>query len=265
VVKIVPVLDLFTAERPEWGASEVADALSIPKSSAHALLVTLSEIGLLQLRSRGRYCLGWKLLELGETVRVNLNRGVRKHARPVMEKLVKTYGETMHLAVLDRTDAIYVDKIVGSQVVTITGTRPGARLAAHAPAVGKVLLAYSYDVETLSKLLTGPLPAFTNATITDPEVLLRELTQVRVSGIATERGEVVPDVCCVAAPIADESGRVVAAMSFTVPSSRFNARRLEYEKAIVRACTQASRALAGSAPEGATTVFGDTAGVGVIR
>jgi DNA-binding IclR family transcriptional regulator len=182
-----------------------------------------------------------------------------------MEKLVKTYGETMHLAVLDRTDVLYVDKVVGSQVVTITGSRPGARLAAHAPAVGKVLLAYTFDDETLLKLLKAPLRAFTSDTITDPKVLLRELVEVRIRGIATELGEVVPEVCCVASPITDESGRVVAAMSFTVPATRFRARQLEYQKAIVRATTHVSRAMAASAPEGATTVFGDTAGVGALR
>jgi len=265
VTKIGPVLDLFTIERPEWGASEVAEALNIPKSSAHALLVTLSEIGLLQLRSRGRYRLGWKLLELGETVRVSLNRGVRKHARPVMEDLVRTYGETMHLAVLDRTDVLYVDKIVGSQVITITGSRPGARLSAHACAVGKVLLAYTFDEETLAKLLTRPLRAFTSATITDPEVLLSKLSNVRVAGYATELGEVIPDVSCIAAPVTDESRRVIAAMSFTVPANRFSARRLEFQKAIVKAATKVSRSMAGSSPEGSLTVFGDTAGVGTIR
>lgn len=264
VVKIGPVLDLFTIERPEWGASEVATALSIPKSSAHALLVTLSDIGLLQVRGRGRYHLGWKFLELGEAVRITLNQGLRKHARPVMDKLVKTYGETMHLAVLDRTDVLYVDKVVGSQVITITGSRLGARLSAHAPAVGKVLLAYTFDDKALLQLLKSPLRGFTSDTITDVNTLLEELAKVRVHGVAFEEGEVVPEVNCVAAPITDDSGRVIASMSFTVPASRFRARRLEYQKAISRAATQVSRALA-SAPDGATTAFGDTAGIGVLR
>ena len=80
VSKIGPVLDLFTVEHPEWGVSEAAEALGVPKSSAHALLSTLADVGLLAATSHIRYRLGWRVLALGETLRATLD--LRSAAHP---------------------------------------------------------------------------------------------------------------------------------------------------------------------------------------
>src|ERR1700685_4045418 len=99
VGKASRVLDLFTTERPEWGVTETADALGIPRSSAHDLLATLADTGLLRPAECNRYRLGWKLLTLSSTMLDTSD--VRTHARPVMRQLVKKLGATTHLAILD--------------------------------------------------------------------------------------------------------------------------------------------------------------------
>ena len=110
VQKIGPVLDLFTVARPEWGASEVAAAIDVPRSSAHALLSSLVETGLLQLRSRGRYRIGWRVVELGQTLKGTVD--VRSCASPILQDLAHKYGETTHLAVMERYRVLYVDKVL---------------------------------------------------------------------------------------------------------------------------------------------------------
>jgi len=230
IQKIGPVLDLFTVERPEWGVSEVAEAIGTPRSSAHALLSSLVETGLLQSRGRGRYRIGWRVVELNETLRGTVD--LRSVAYPVLEKLVREHGETAHLAVMERSRVLYVDKIIGTHMVTVTGARVGAQLEPHCSAVGKVLLAPRSSDEVRAMIAESPLRRLTPTTITNAEALLAELAQVRTAGIAFDLGEAVTDVHCVAAPIRDDLGTVVAAVSLTVPDTRFTRSRTELQRAV---------------------------------
>jgi IclR family KDG regulon transcriptional repressor len=84
IQKIGPVLELFTVERPEWRMSDIARELGTPKSSAHSLVATLAEIGLLSVGANGSYRLGWNLLSLSERMRASLD--FRQHAVPVMQE-----------------------------------------------------------------------------------------------------------------------------------------------------------------------------------
>lgn len=239
VQKIGPVLDLFTIERPEWGVSEVAESIGVPRSSAHALLSSLVEIGLLQCRSRGRYRIGWRIVELGETLRASVD--VRSAAAPVLQDLVERYGETVHLAVMERYRVLYVDKVIGTHVINVVGARVGAQLEPHCNAVGKVLLAYR-DPEEVARFVTNkPLRRLTPSTITNPQALAKELEAVRKAGCAFDQAEAVAEVHCVAAPVRDDMGAVVAAVSMTVPASRFAPARNEYKRAVVTAASEISK------------------------
>ena len=111
VRRIGPVLDLFTADRPEWRMSEIARALSMPKSTTHALLGSMVEVGLLSLTPRRRYQLGWSLLSLGERMRVGLD--FRRHALPAMQELARAVHETVVLCALDRSSVVVVERVEG--------------------------------------------------------------------------------------------------------------------------------------------------------
>jgi DNA-binding IclR family transcriptional regulator len=246
VQKIGPVLDLFTVERPEWGVSAVAEAIGVPRSSAHALLSSLVETGLLQCRARGRYRIGWRIVELSETLRGTVD--VRSLAYPVLEHLVARYGETAHLAVLERTKVLYLEQVLGSHLARVAGARVGAQLEPHCGAAGKVLLAHRPPEEIARLTTASPLRRLTPATITDPMVLAKELAAVRALGVALDAGEVVADVHCVAAPVRDRLGVVVASVSLTAPAERFTRSRDDYQRAVRAAASEVSRRLGAEGP-----------------
>jgi DNA-binding IclR family transcriptional regulator len=160
-----------------------------------------------------------------------------------MEELAAHYQETIHLAVLDDTQAVYVDKLEGRQAVRVELTSLGARLYAHCSALGKVLLAYSPEEEVKRIIKTAGLPRFTPTTITDEEELHQALARIQKQGYAYDLEEILPDLCCVAAPIYNHSAKVIAAISMSIPAYRFRRSQLEYRDAVMRAARSISKRL----------------------
>jgi DNA-binding IclR family transcriptional regulator len=246
LAKAGKVLDLFCPERPEWRVADVADMLGVPRSSAHALLSSLAEIGILQWHEGGRYRVGWRILELAEVRRRTID--VRAAAAPVMERLLRAHGETSHLAVRDRIRVLYIDKLVGNHNITVQGARVGTRLEMHCTAVGKVLLAYADPGDLDEFLALATLRRHTPSTITGHDAFRAELASIRARGVGFDLGEAVEDVFCAAAPIRDELGHVVAAISISAPVNRFHKHRDEYARSVKTGAADISRALADSAP-----------------
>lgn len=254
VLKLGPLLDLFTLDRHTWGVTEVSDALSIPRSSAHAMLTSLVEIGLLQTRGRGRYSIGWRVLELSEVLRSRTD--LRTIAGPVLEDLVREYGETTHLAVMDRKTVLYVDKVRGTHNIVVQGARVGARLEPHCTAVGKVLMANMDRGRVEEHYKDRELGRYTSTTITELPSLLAELDEVKRVGIAFDRGEQLEEIHCVAVPVRDEMGAVVAALSISVPVNRFPARQVELAQAARASAAEIQRRITHALDQQADTVAG---------
>ena len=265
VLKLGPLLDLFTLERHTWGVSEVAEALSMPRSSAHALLTSLVEIGLLQTRGRGRYSIGWRVLELSEVLRSRTD--LRTLAAPVLEDLVREHGETTHLAVMDRKTVLYVDKVRGTHNIVVQGARVGSRLEPHCTAVGKVLMANMDRSRVEKHYANRVLQRHTSTTITDLPSLLAELDGVKRSGVAFDRGEQLEEIHCVAVPVRDEMGAVVAALSISVPVNRFAVMQADLIQAARGAATEIQRRITRALDQPADAVSGtpDVREVGSIR
>lgn len=230
--KASEVLALYDREHTEWGVREVAEKLKMAKSSAHDLLASLAQIGFLNRTEEGRYRLGWRLVTLSETLLATTE--LRQEARPVMEALAAQYKETIHLAVLDDKQAVYLDKLEGQQAVRVELTSLGTRLYAHCSAVGKILLAFSPEDEVRRIIKMSGLPRFTPNTITDEEELCQALAKIRKQGFAYDLEEILPDLCCVGAPIYDHNGQVIAAISMSVPAYRFRRSQTELREAIIR-------------------------------
>lgn len=216
ICKIGPVLDLFTPDCTDWGAAEVALELGIPRSSAHSLLASLATTGLLRMQGRGRYRIGWRVVELGAAL--CLGPDLRAVARPVMTDLARRLGETVHLAVLDRAGGLVVDRVAGSHPGSVTGLAVGARFPLHCCAAGKVLAALHPNGGDALRL---PLRRLTPATVVDPAVLAAQLTRIGMSGWASDAGEAVTDIHSVAAAVRDVGSGLVVAMSVMAPASRF--------------------------------------------
>ena len=223
VSKALTLLDAFTAEKPELTLTELARRAGAHKSSAFRLLATLEAHGFVEKSPSGRgYRLGWKPLELSGRL---LGRyELRELAAPHMEELAQKSGEIVHLSILDGAEIVYLDKRGRSQPLTVSMT-VGGRSPAHASAMGKVLLAGLQPAEARRLLGGRPLKRFTATTITDRRRLERELEAIRRQGFALDNEEAFPGIRCVAAPLRGRSGRVLAALSLTVPAQRMGARR----------------------------------------
>lgn len=232
IEKASEVLALFDREHAEWGVREVAEALGLAKSSAHDLLASLEQVGLLGKNAEGRYRLGWRLVTLSETLLATTE--LRREARPIMEDLAEQYRETIHLAVLDDTKVVYVDKLEGKQAVRVELTSLGTRLYAHCSALGKVLLAYQPEENVKRIIKAEGLPRFTANTITDAAELEQMLAKVRKQGYATDQEEILSDLCCIGAPIYNHLGQVLAAISLSIPAYRFQRAQIEFRKAVMR-------------------------------
>lgn len=241
IQKASEVLALYDREHTEWGVREIAEKLDVAKSSMHDLMASLAQFGFLKKTDEGRYRLGWRLVTLSEILLATTE--LRKEARPVMDDLAAHYQETIHLAVLDDTQAVYVDKLEGRQAVRVELTSLGARLYAHCSALGKVLLAYSPREEVKRIIRTAGLPRFTPNTITDAAELQQNLSKICKQGYAYDLEEILPDLCCVAAPIYNHTGQVIAAISMSIPAYRFRRSQTEFRGAVMRAAKAISERL----------------------
>jgi IclR family transcriptional regulator, acetate operon repressor len=213
--RVFALLDCFSAEDPELTLAELASRTAIPKSTVHRLAKVLVDQRLLKRTDAG-FGLGIRLFELGELV--GERRDLRDASLPFLEELFELTHETIHLGVLEGNEVLYFVKIVGYKAFAIP-TRTGGRWPAHASALGKALMAFGPG-DPLQLLPPAGLKPLTPYTITDPHRLQRELAIVRRVGTAIESQEAVLGNACVAAPIFDADGQLVAAVSVSGPPMR---------------------------------------------
>ena len=205
------VLELLGTADSGYRVSEVAQRLQLPMGTTHRLLQALLHVGYVEQDPRTRrYQLGLKILELrGATVGA---MRMAAEARPLLRDLMQRTGLRAHLAVYRGGSVVYIDRV--DNPTSLTQYVPlGKRAAAHATGLGKAILAHSTEEEVAALLARQALTGHTSTTITDARVLRRELATIRLRGFAFDRGESHEHTRCVAAPIFDYTGRVVAAAS----------------------------------------------------
>lgn len=242
VARALDILEFIRA-RGESSAPEITKALALPRTTVHELIKTLLARGYLREAGYGdRYELGIRVLELGSAYEARLDLAQIAKARAT--EVSAECGETVHVAVLDRTDVVYIVRIESTHVVRMVSTL-GGRLPAHVTAVGKALLAYQPKTVIDELYPEGTqLGAMTPATITTARALRDTLEQVRADGLAWDSCESNPDVYCVAAPIMDRDGSAVAAISVSVPAHRWDCdRATELAKLVTGAARATSRDL----------------------
>jgi DNA-binding IclR family transcriptional regulator len=217
------ILDMLALSSVGLTKMEIARKIGIPYSTAFNLLNTMADHGYVRKdEAGGRYYLGLKLLSLGSAQLKDAN--LRDSAAVVLEQLVRQTGMTAHLAILDRGEAIYIDKKEPDGFVKINSW-VGKRNFIHTSAVGKALVAW-LDEEEARRLWDQGLPKRTSHTITSWKKLKADLIETRERGYATDREEDELGGRCVAAPIFDAAGLVVASVGVSgivsqVPDERF--------------------------------------------
>jgi IclR family transcriptional regulator, acetate operon repressor len=219
--------------------AEMTRRTGLPKPTVHRLAGELLQLGLLEGKGGGVYRLGMRMFELGQLV--PLQRDLRDAALPFMQDLFEATHETVHLAVLEGTDVLYIDKISGHRRVA-AASRVGGRLPAHCTAVGKAILAVS-PAAVLDALVAAGLVRRTAFTITSPGMLRRHLATVARTGVAYEREESDLGVTCAASPVYGFGHQVVAAISITGPVGRL---QLERHTSTVRLAALGLSRLLGS-------------------
>ena len=211
--RALTVLFAFSAKRPKRTLDELAAELNLNKASLLRILRTLEAEKVL-LRFGDSYGLGPRVLELGNTYLSTLS--VHEIAQPHMAALAETCDQTVSLAVLDEFEVVYIAIEHAQREVGIQG-EIGGRHPAHATGLGKVLLADLDEARLSSLLADRELKPLTDRTITTPAALKERLEQVRREGIALDDEERGIGIRCVAAPVRDRSGRVIAGLSLAGP------------------------------------------------
>jgi IclR family acetate operon transcriptional repressor len=237
VGKALDVLQAFDQGAPSMSIGQLSVQLQMPKSSVHRLVATLEQRGyLIRASGSGRYQLGAKVLQLASVALAGLD--LRQNARPHLDRLGRELGDTVHLAVLEDGDVIYIDKIESPRKVQMI-SHVGGRAPVHCTGLGKAMLAYCPEQEIRDMIARCGLRAFTPATITNVEELLGHLAAVRLRGYAIDQGEHESMVRCVAAPIWDYQDCVVAAVSATTVIASWAPSHLDAMVTNVLAATRA--------------------------
>ncbi|MCX5230134.1 IclR family transcriptional regulator [Streptomyces sp. NPDC006553] len=221
VTRAFDVLELFLEGDGTLSVPEITRRLQLPRTTTHELVTTLTARNYLVPvpEQPGRYRLGVRTYQLGSRYAEQLDLAAEGHQ--VAREVADTCGETVHVAVLEDMDVIYIAKVDSTHAVRMVSAA-GRRLPAHCTAVGKMLLATLPAAELEERLDGYHLAGMTPRSITDPDALRAALAEIRILGVAGEQQESNPDVSCVAAPVRDRSGRVVAALSVSVPVHRWS-------------------------------------------
>jgi IclR family KDG regulon transcriptional repressor len=202
----------------EAGLPELSAAMKLHKTTAHRIAHVLESRGLLRRSlDSNRYRLGLHLYDLGCQAMDHVN--IRDEARPLMSRVVFEVGETAHLALLDRTEVLYIDRTEAQRSLTM-GSKLGARNPVYCTALGKAILANLPEVEIDQILAACRFEARTKNTITNVLALKQELKTTIERGYAVDNEEIEDGVRCIAAPVLNANGRAIAAMSVSGPSSR---------------------------------------------
>lgn len=247
--RVANVLTLFTTGPGTLGVSAVARELGLSKAVVHRILRTLTDKALLTVEPISReYRLGPAAAALG--ARALRDSSLRVVGVPVITELQRQTRETTTLSALVPGGRIYLDQRESTREIKMT-VELGTRFPLHAGSSGKVMLAFLPE-SAREQILRAGLSRLTARTVTDPEALRRELTEIRALGVAMSRGERQADAGSVAAPVFDVDGAIIGSVSVCGPLSRVDDDARERISPALRAAADTiSRGLgwAGGLPE----------------
>ena len=238
----VQLMDCFTKDEPFLGVREAARMTGISSSTTGRVFASLKELGLLiQDMETRQYTLAGKVLAWAEVYTATLD--VRRVALPYIYDLQRITGETISLYILEGKERVCVERLESEQNVRMVA-RVGRYLPLHAGSAGKLFLAYMPKDQQNEVLETEERKAFTPMTITDRDQLLEECRLILERGYAISHGEWISDASGVAAPIFNQRGQMIAAMTISGPSHRFTSDKVDkFSRNCIRSGLYISRLL----------------------
>lgn len=215
IEKALQVLKSFSFSSRTLSLTQLSKTTGLNKTTVLRILRTLEKHNFVQAVSEdGKYTIGVEVYKLGNVFFHGLD--LEKKARPHLTKLANELKKTIHLCVLDEDRALYLDKIESDeQTVRIMTSKKGGHAPLHCTGVGKTLLASQPDARKKAILNNLELERFTKNTITAMDVLKRELDKIQKQGYALDLEEREDDVVCVAAPVRNMDGDVIASVSIS--------------------------------------------------
>jgi len=240
--KSLSILEILLQHGAAMSMTEISEKLGLYPSTIHRILDTLKHWGYVEQEPHTqKYQLGMKLIELGMTKLHQMD--LAREVTPYLKELVRQCNETVHLGVLEEGEVLYLAKEESSQTIRMC-SYVGKRAPLHCTALGKVLLAYLPEGERKKILGKRELPRLTDKTITDKMELEKELNEVKKQGVALDRGENEKDVRCIAAPIRDYQGKIIAAVSISGPAFRIDIKtQNNLKKALIEISKKISKRL----------------------
>jgi IclR family KDG regulon transcriptional repressor len=239
VSRTMAILEALGQCPEESGVSEIAQKLDMSKSTVYRFLQTLKTLGYVAQDAEDRYRLSVRLFELGSKALPHID--LIREAEPGMRSLNELTSETVHLGILDEANIIYVHKI-DSRYNLRMYSRIGLRAPLYCTGIGKVLMAWREESEVCKHLDGETFQPRTTNTLASLEAYLEELERVRRQGFAEDREEFEDNMRCLAAPIHDRFGHVIAGMSVSFPCFRFREElKEEYVQELLKIAQDISR------------------------
>ncbi|MDD5014496.1 MAG: IclR family transcriptional regulator [Atribacterota bacterium] len=238
--KTIKILNFLANQENPQGVREIARQLDINVSTVHRILFTLKEYEYVK-KLQNKYSLGIRLFEMGNIFFRRLD--IQDNILPILNKLMMETGETVSLSMYNKGERIYL-AIVRSANPIQTVAFIGKRELLHKSAAGKAIMAYLPEKEIDWIIKEKKLPRYTNNTITDVGKLKEELEKTRSRGYAIDLGEGEAEVNCIATPVFNYRGEVIASISTSVPAYRFSLEKCnEFKDFICKAAREASKSL----------------------
>lgn len=248
VGRTLAVLEALGEQEDDSGLTELAQRVGLSKATVYRFLQSLKRLGYVVQDSEDRYRLAIKLFELGACSLPQLD--LIREAEQGMRHLNELTGETVHLGIHDEGAIVYVHKI-DSRYNLRMYSRIGRRAPLYCTGIGKTLMAWRDEAEVRRLLAKEAFVARTRHTLPDLNAYLDELRQVREQGFAEDREEFEDNMRCIAAPLFDRFGQVVAGLSVSFPCFRFpEARKADYVNELRGTAQRISMALGAPADAG---------------
>src|SRR5499426_4109231 len=239
------ILDLLAGENSELGPSEVSERTGLHKSTVHRLLQVLERHRLIEkIAQNGKYRLGLRLFELGSKAMTQFD--LRERAQAYLKRLVLETGETAHICILNGDRMLSIINVESPHTLRSPST-VGQRTPLHCTSVGKTLLAFLPEDEADELITNCELTRYTDRTLTTRMKLKAELKLIRRRGYAMDNGEIEEGLRCLAAPVWDYSGKVIAALSIAGPAFRLTEARIPaVSQVVIDAAKRLSEELGGA-------------------
>lgn len=225
--KACDILSSFAPMKPEWGISELAHSLRMPKSGVFRILKTLEKKGFLRRKENSnKYELGYRIYELTGTVTGEV-KWLCKKAMPYLWELHRATGVTVSVRVLESDKLVVLDRVEGASPLKVVYPA-GAHLPCNHGAAGKLLLAYRCSSQEIRDFLRlGKIRKLTENTKTTLKELETSFKKIRKLGYSVSRGEALQGVVGIAVPVRGSDGEVKAALALTTPESLCSAKELK--------------------------------------